>query len=142
MMNYSELVKTNRIKGGRFSDKQIQDCLDLAERDLETAQKIGNDNPDWAFAIAYNAMLQTVRALMFSEGYRAIGEGQHATAIQFAQYALGVKFLPSLEFMDRMRRKRNRTVYDMAGLISKKEADEAIETATLFARKIAGFLKK
>ena len=141
MTNYSELIKDNRIKAGKFSRKQVRDCLNLAERDIKTARKIAAENPDWGYNIAYNAMLQAARAVMFSKGYRATGEGQHATVIQFVQIALGEEFTTTLEFMDRMRRKRNRAVYDMAGLVSSKEATEAIETAVNFVRAILEILK-
>lgn len=140
MTNYSELIESNRIKSGKFSRVQVQDCLNLAERDIATAKKIVAENPDWGYNIAYNAMLQAIRALMFSKGFRATGEGQHATTIQFAQMTLGDEFASTLEFMDRMRRKRNRTVYDMAGLISSKEASEGIETAESFVGSITGVL--
>jgi len=140
MTNYSELLKTNRIKAGKFSKKQVHNCLDLAERDIATAKKIIADNSDWGYNIAYNAMLQAARAVMFSKGYRATGEGQHATTIQFAQIALGDEFTSTLDFMDRMRRKRNKTVYDMAGLVSSKEASESIETAEAFVSAITNIL--
>ena len=57
-------------------------------------------------------MLQTVRTLMFSKGYRATAERQHATTIQFTQITLGDEFASMLEFMDRMRPKRHRTVLE------------------------------
>ena len=141
MTNYSELRRANRIKAGRFSKKQIRDCLKLAERDIATAKKIVADNSDWGYNIAYNAMLQAARAVMFSRGYRATGEGQHATTIEFVHNALGDEFTSTLEFMDRMRRKRNRAVYDMAGFISSREASEAIETAEGFVRAITDILE-
>jgi uncharacterized protein (UPF0332 family) len=71
MTNYSDFIKENRIKKGKFSRKQINDCLNLAWRDIKTAKKILNDNSDWASNIDYNAMLQAARAFMFSKGYRA-----------------------------------------------------------------------
>jgi uncharacterized protein (UPF0332 family) len=141
MTNYSELVKANRIKAGRFSQKQVLDCLNLAERDIATAKKIIAENADWGYNIAYNAMLQAARAVMFSKGYRVTGERQHATTIQFAQISLGDKFNSTIEFMDRMRRKRNRAVYDMAGIVSSKEASEAIVTAENFVSAILEILK-
>lgn len=141
MTSYSELIKDNRIKAGRFSKKQVKDCLDLARRDIRTAGKIIGEDSDWGYNIAYNAMLQAARALMFSKGYRPTGEGQHATTIQFARIVLGNEFTSILEFMDRMRRKRNRAVYDMAGLVSSKEAFEAIKTAESFVLAISEILK-
>ena len=61
--------------------------------------------------------------------------------MQPSSIALGEEFTTTLEFMDRMRRKRNRAVYDMAGLVSSKEATEAIETAVNFVRAILEILK-
>lgn len=140
-MSYSDLLKSNRIKAGRFSRKQVQDCLQLARRDIATARKVMSDDSDWCYTIAYNAMLQAARAVMLSKGYRSTGEGQHATVIQFAKIALGKEYADTLDFMDRMRRKRHRAVYDLAGRVSKKEAAEAVETAEAFFHTISSEFK-
>lgn len=140
-MNYSKLINDNKIKAGNFSDKQVSDCLALAERDIATAGQMIDVNSDWAYNIAYNAMLQAARAFMFSKGYRATGEGQHATTIQFAMISLGEDFTATLSQMDRMRRKRNQVVYDSAGLISLKEVTDAINTAKSFVKNINDLLK-
>jgi uncharacterized protein (UPF0332 family) len=139
-MDYSQLISENRIKHGKLTPKQIRDCLHLAARDIRTARKIAGDDPDWGYTIGYNAMLQAARALMFSKGYRAAGDRQHATTIQFVQIALGRKFSATIDFMDRIRRKRNRTVYDIAGLVSSKEADEVIKAAECFVDDIKKLL--
>jgi len=141
MTSYSDLIKEKRIKEGKYSKKQIDDCLNLARRDIRTARKLLSDNTDWAFNIAYNAMLQAARAFMFSRGFRATGERQHATTIQFAQITLGEKFESTFEFMERMRRKRHKAVYDTAGLISIKEATEAIDVAEIFVSRISEMLR-
>ncbi|MDI6903496.1 MAG: hypothetical protein QMC77_07160, partial [Methanocellales archaeon] len=39
--------------------------------------KLNYSTQHWALAIAYNAMLQAGRALIFSEGYRPIGRYEH-----------------------------------------------------------------
>lgn len=70
MTDYSELEKSRRIRPGRFSSKQISDCLALSRRDLKIAETILKENQDWAFNIAYNAMLQATKALMYSKGFR------------------------------------------------------------------------
>jgi uncharacterized protein (UPF0332 family) len=44
---------------------------------------LANDR-DWAFTMAYNAILQATRALMFAKGFRPSGgEGQHKVAVKF-----------------------------------------------------------
>jgi hypothetical protein len=77
---------------------------------------------------------------MLSNGYRPAGEGQHSTTIEFARLILDKKFKPTVELIDRMRRKRNRAVYDVAGVISRKEAEEAIRTAIDFVNDISTLL--
>lgn len=51
MTDYSELEKSRRIRPGRFSSKQISDCLALSRRDLKIAETILKENQDWAFNI-------------------------------------------------------------------------------------------
>lgn len=78
---------------------------------------------DWAFSIAYNAILQATRALMFEKGFRpAAGEGQHKVAVQSAEIALGDKFQNEIHMFDKMRSKRHRVIYDVSGLVSRAEA--------------------
>lgn len=46
MTDYSKLLKTKKIKAGRFSQKQIRGCLDLAARDVKTTEKIVGEDPN------------------------------------------------------------------------------------------------
>ncbi|MCI0409774.1 MAG: hypothetical protein L0191_14630 [Acidobacteria bacterium] len=94
-------------------------------------------SPEWAFNIAYNAMHQAGRAFMFHAGYRAVGEGHHATVVRFLEIALGSQFEDTLALLDRMRRKRNRATYDTVGTISRKETNEAMSVAAEFVAEIA-----
>jgi len=55
----------------------------MAKRDLSTANRNLEEAPDWAYSIAYNAILQAGRALMFFGGYRPRGGEQHATVVEF-----------------------------------------------------------
>jgi len=65
MTDYSELLKEGRIRRGRFSRDQAENCLKLASRDIETAKATLVTSAEWAFNIAYNAMHQAGRAYMF-----------------------------------------------------------------------------
>ncbi len=68
---------------------------------------------EWAFNIAYNAMLLAGRAVMFSAGYRpTAGEGGHVAVVEFLRIRLDNSFQSTLEVMDRMRRQRHRIAYD------------------------------
>jgi len=64
-MDLDELERRGHIKRLPMDVKKIEDSLNLAKRDVNVARSVLNENCDWAFSIAYNAMLQAVRALMF-----------------------------------------------------------------------------
>ena len=70
-MACENLLKRGLIKPFDAAPSQISDRLVLARRDSETARSVAN--ADRAYNIAYNAMLQAARALMFAEGYRTAG---------------------------------------------------------------------
>ena len=79
---------------------------------------------------------------MYTAGFRPVGEGQHKTAILFAELALGEKFEDEVNFFDKMRTKRNQSVYDTAGIVSEDEAKQSLEFARIFIGKIEEALKE
>lgn len=119
--------------------KRVQDALALARRDLKTSRAVLKTDRDWAYTIAYNAVLQAGRALMFAKGYRPDGANQHISVVRFAAIFLDKN--DALIF-DRMRRKRHGSVYDMAGTISKADAEFAVEHAELLIRRIEEILDR
>jgi len=135
-MAYDRLVKSNRIRVHQASETEIKQLLQLASRDLSTAKRNLEEAPDWAYSIAYNSILQAGRALMFFDGYRPRGSEQHATVVEFVEERLGTAYTNQVRLFDQMRRKRNRVIYEIAGLVSKKEAEQAIAFAKGFVEKI------
>lgn len=97
--------------------------------DLSTAESTIEVNPDWAYNISYNAMLQSSRALMLRKGYRPREPSQHATVVQFIKQTAGDEHRNLAAFFDQMRRKRNRLIYDAANLVGKKECQKALSLA-------------
>jgi uncharacterized protein (UPF0332 family) len=67
-MPYDRLIKTNKIKAYPAKQGEIEQLLQLAIRDLNTAGRNLEEAPDWAYSIAYNSILQASRALLFSTG--------------------------------------------------------------------------
>jgi len=128
-----DLQRQGLIKTVPVDKKKIQDARDLALRDIVTARSLLANNQDWAYTIAYNAVLQAGRALMFSQGYRPDGANQHVSVVKFVELYLdkndGIIF-------DRMRRKRNSSVYDTAGSITESEAAFALREAEDLVEKI------
>jgi len=132
-MNLDELEREGYIKRLPVNKQKIGDALRLAQRDITTAKTLVETEYDWAYSISYNAMLQTLRAFMFSKGYRPSGGNQHIAVVRFAELFLDEE---TVIVFDRMRRKRHTTVYDIAGTISKQEAIYAIDIAKKLIKKI------
>jgi len=133
-----ELEREGYIKRLSVDKKKVEDALNLAKRDIKIAKSVLRDDDDWAFSIAYNAMLQAIRALMFSKGYRPSGRNQHISVVRFAELFLRKD---DVIVLDRMRRKWHVTIYDTAGTISVKEAGNAVERAERLVHEIERMLK-
>ncbi len=141
-MSYSKLLAARKIKRERGAKTQARDQLAAARRDLDTARRVGPQE-EWAFNIAYNAMLLAGRAVMFSEGYRpTTTEGGHAAVVEFLRVALNPAFGPTLDLMDRMRRQRHRIMYDAVGTVSETQIAQALATAEDFVARIEALLAK
>lgn len=128
-----DLERQGLIRKLPFDQKKVDGALAHARRDLVTAGTILATDQDWAYTIAYNAVLQAGRALMFSKGYRPEGANQHVAVVKFAE-----QFLDQADtiIFDRMRRKRNSSVYDTAGTITDSEAENALKQAEALVKKI------
>jgi len=137
-MNIDNLEREGFIKKLPVDKRKIEDALNLAKRDIKTAKSMLQQDKDWAFSIAYNAMLQTLRAFMFSKGYRPSGSNQHISVVRFAELFLEEETVITF---DRMRRKRHTTIYDTAGTISERDAEHAVETAETLLNKIQAIIK-
>jgi len=140
-MNLSDLLRDGSIRKAEPDFAQAQDCLGAAKRDVTVAKKVLPEDCDWAFSIAYNACLQSARALMFHDGYEAVGENRHKAVVDYADAKLGAKFRVKIDLFDGMRRKRHRAVYEKAGAVSEYEAKHAIKTAEEFLSMIEGKMK-
>jgi uncharacterized protein (UPF0332 family) len=141
-MPYEQLVQQGRIKPYKARPEEIQKLLKLAARDLATAERNLADDHDWAYTIAYNAVLQAARALMFAKGFRPRGAESHATVVQFIEEALGKPYASQVALFDQMRRKRHRVIYEMAGLVSKQEAEQGVQFAKKFVEDIRLLISK
>ena len=89
-MSYEDLLNKGLIKRFKSSPSQVKNRIELAKRDIKSARAMMANDRDWAFAMAYNAILQATRALMFAKGFRpSTGEGRHKVAVQFARNNIG-----------------------------------------------------
>ena len=73
-MQIDDLLRKRKIYRHRASREEVERLLQLADRDLRMAQLTMAEDWDWAFSIAYNAVLQSARAFMYSQGFRPAAE--------------------------------------------------------------------
>jgi len=101
--------------------------MEIADRDLESARRnFQNDDNEWAYNIAYNAMLQAGTSLMHTQGYRPDGREHHYSVELFLRYFLQKK---DVDIFSRMRKQRHKSVYERVGTISHTDAEYALQRA-------------
>jgi len=121
----------------------VKKSLSLAERDIKTAKNVFEDKDyDWSLAIAYNAMLQAGRALMFSEGYRPKGKYKHVAVIEFVKSRFKEFAEQTLFTFNKTRKKRHIAVYEQVDIVSKEEARNVLNWAEKFVNKAKEILEE
>lgn len=128
-MAYDSLLQARKIKAYSAKPTEIQQLLRVAARDLAAAARNLPEDPEWAYNIAYNAVLQTGRAWMFFQGYRPRGAESHAVVVEFLRESFEDRYRSEIALFDQMRRKRNRVIYESTGLVSASEAKQVIDFA-------------
>lgn len=136
------LLKEGLIKKCPIDSKAVENLLRRASTDLKTAKRNLDADEECAYNYAYNGMLRSGLALMFSEGYRPEIKDKHQTIVRFASAILGEEFKIIINDYDFMRKKRNRFIYEPSIPCSIKEASDAINTAEEFVNRIAELIKK
>ncbi|NQT80422.1 MAG: HEPN domain-containing protein [Candidatus Aminicenantes bacterium] len=138
----NNLLKEALIKKCPIDHKAIMNLMHRAYIDLETANRNLNEDEECTYNYAYNAMMRSGLALMFSEGFRPEIKDKHLTVVRFASLILGGKFNNLINNYDFMRRKRHQFVYEPNIPCSKKEAKDALKTAKKLVDIIYNFIKK
>jgi len=142
-MSLEELLKNRIIRKVRSNHKLAQDSVRHAERDVDTAKiLIENNKFDWSLAVSYNAMLQAGRALMFDRGYKPSSAEGHVAVVKFLHEFFGAEVSDRMiMIMDGMRKKRHRIVYEEMDIVSVEEAERAVKFAEEFIEKVRHVLK-
>jgi uncharacterized protein (UPF0332 family) len=135
-MAYERLVKNGLIKPYAATKIEIAYLLQIARRDITAARRNLKDDPDWAYSMAYNALLQASRALILHEGYRPRGGEQHVTVVEFIKERLGQSYSSQVNMFDQMRRKRHRLIYETPGIVSTTEVNSMINFSEKFIEEI------
>lgn len=135
------LLDENRLEKFKIGHPQVAKHIESAFQDLKEARTTFPVSDKAAYLFAYTAMLKMGRALLFLKGYRPKGQGQHETVVQAAGFILGKEFESLTRQFNQMRQKRNKLIYDIGGLVSHSEAEEAFQAAEKYLDKIRQFME-
>lgn len=136
------LLKENLIKRCPLDHRAVLNLVKRAYIDIKTAKRNLREDEECAFNYAYNAMLRSGLALMFSEGFRPDIKDKHLTVVRFVSSILGEEFKKLINDYDFMRKKRNRFIYEPDIPCSIKEAKDALKTAEEFVDKISKLIRE
>lgn len=139
-MPYEDLLKQRVIEPARVSKGEITEHLRVAKHDVSVAQNIASIDLDWAFTVAYNGILQTALAYMYSSGFRPRGEGKHLNTFRFLKAALPESYSKEIARLQKLRQKRNMAVYQTRGIVTEKEAKDIIKFADRFFEEIINLM--
>jgi len=138
-MSLSDWAKNAWLKVHFPTAQEVTDLLGLAERDLRNARAKGLDN-DWRFSIAYNAILQAGTAALIASGYSVPkGDSHHFRVIGSMEFTLGLE-KSLLDKLDRYRKRRSMTIYDVAGVITEAEAKDILGIASNIVKQVREWL--
>lgn len=139
-MSLKNLESQGKIKKIPTDPNTVIQIMEIADRDLATAKRnFLNGDDEWAYNIAYNAMLQAGTSLMHSQGYRPDGREHHYSVELFLGYFLERK---DVDIFSKMRKQRHKSVYERVGTISHTDADYALQRAESIIGKIKEMIGK
>jgi hypothetical protein len=108
-----ELIRAGRIEEVQADRLVARATLEESSRHLDSARQIASTDPNGAYALLYHAARKAITAHMLAAGLRpTVRPRAHETVGLYALDALSTAGdRESIEYFDRMRRKRNRGEY-------------------------------
>lgn len=129
-MPFNSYLKKGYLKRQRANFKQIEKQIIRAKKDLQTANALLSQDPEWTATIAYQAMLRAGRALVFSKGYLPADGAQHRTVVELTGQLLGKEYSTLVEKFEKMRRSRNLFFYESDPFGSMTDAKNSLKAAS------------
>lgn len=127
-MDLDDLLQKQVIEPCKVGVEEIVGLMRVAHRDIATASSLMQTDLDWAYAVAYNAILQSSVALIATYGFRPHSRNKHYSTFRFVSATLPEES-ETISRLQRLRKKRHAAVYEQPGLVGAKEAEDMIEFA-------------
>jgi len=137
MKTFQEFISKGLIKEEKIDVAQVIKVLQKARRSIKSAKVLFADGDfEGSYQLAYEAMLLSGRALVFSYGYRPRSTGSHKITIDSVEKVFGKKDMTLIFKFDKMRKNRHYLIYGSGLSISETEAKNAISSAKDFVSEI------
>lgn len=136
-MTWKKLLEDGSLQKKKISFQEVELVLSKSREALKAADFLSKkDISEPAFKEAYDAMLLSGRAIIFSLGLKPKTIGSHTIVINFCELYFGLEFKVLIEKFRRMKVKRNYLIYGAGLAISSTEAENSIQNAKKFLKVI------
>jgi hypothetical protein len=141
-MSLEQWVANAWLKRIRPSPEDIAGLLAIADRELSDGALQGI-SIDGRFTHAYDAVRALAEAALHASKCDVPkGPGQHERAIASLRFTLPPDMAGEVDYFDRCRRLRHRTVYERMGLLQRSDADELLQAAKDLRENVRGWLQR
>ncbi|MBI5042822.1 MAG: hypothetical protein HZC10_03120 [Nitrospirae bacterium] len=141
-MNYSELIEKGIAENKAPNLNEIKNLQQRSYGDLNAAKNILNADREWAYIIAFFAMLRILKTLIRAEGLIPKGMDESKNIILIAGSILEKDFKSLLNKLDRMRRRTENFIKEYNKPVTKYESQQALIDAEDFVNKISSIIKE
>jgi len=141
-IDYKNFIEDGLLRVEKIEFEQIARIIEKSHRRIKSAKTLIEDqDSEGGFQLAYESMLLSGRALVFSYGLRPRAAGSHKIVVDFCSLVLGDKYKTLTYKFDKMRKERNYLIYGTNLSLSKLEAENAIKIAEEFINRIKEFIQ-
>jgi hypothetical protein len=140
-MTFEDWLANHRdeIVGEPSGGQEIQSLLAVIDRDLADAR--GPISLDGRFVHIFHACLTVARTALRASGYRTRSKAHHQRSIDSLRYTLGLD-PGSIRELQAYRIKRANAEYEMVGLVTETELEEALLLAEDLKNKLLEWLRQ
>jgi hypothetical protein len=120
---------------------EVQQLLGVVDRELSDASAQGL-SPDGKFEHAYNAARLLCMIALHASGYEVgKGSGHHHYIINSLEHTLGASQADNTVYLSRCSKQRSQGLYDRAGVVDQKDADDLLATAAQLKADVLAWLR-
>ncbi len=140
-MSLQQWLENAWITASRPSAQEVGNLLAIAERDTADASLEGM-SADGRFDHAYSAIRTLCQVALHASGY-AVPKGgrQHERVIESLKFTLGANWADQVDYFDRCRRLRHKSLYEKAGVVRGPDADALLEAAARLLSEVRAWLR-